>query len=112
MRTPHARTTGTAVRLLLALLLLAATAACGNGTATTGTALTVLVPWEDQSELNAFKQVLGRFQDEYHITVRPTPTPAQDQVLQTEVQRGDPPDLAVIPTPGTLSHYARQNSLT
>jgi alpha-glucoside transport system substrate-binding protein len=112
MRTPHTRTTGTAVRLLLALLLLAATAACGTGTATTGTTLTVLVPWEDQSELNAFKQVLGRFQDEYHITVRPTPTRALDQVLQTEVQRGDPPDLAVIPTPGTLSHYARQNSLT
>ncbi len=98
-------------RILLALVVLAATASCLGGPRDTGT-ITLLTPWTNDDEQQAFGRVLDAFRAKYpgvHVDVNATR--AADQVLQSDVQRGEPPDLAVMPNPGMLGVYARQGNL-
>jgi alpha-glucoside transport system substrate-binding protein len=66
--------------------------------------LTVLASWTGAEE-TAFKQVLKGFEDETGIKVNYTGTRALNQVLQADVQKGQPPDIAVLPSPGELAKY-------
>jgi alpha-glucoside transport system substrate-binding protein len=91
-------------RLSLFLAAVLATGACSmvNGDET----LTVLASWTGVEE-TAFKQVLKGFEDETGIKVNYTGTRALNQVLQADVQKGQPPDVAVLPSPGELANYVR-----
>ncbi|WP_370945407.1 ABC transporter substrate-binding protein [Amycolatopsis sp. cg5] len=87
--------------LLLTVLLL--TGAC---TAVAKPALSVLASWTGDEE-KAFKAVLRGFTEETGIEVTYTGTRALSQVLRSDVQKGQPPDVAVLPSPGELATYVR-----
>ncbi|MER7704061.1 ABC transporter substrate-binding protein [Kitasatospora sp. NPDC097605] len=99
-----------ALRLLLVLTLLAASASCLGGSSDRRV-LSILTPWTADAEKDAFQAVLAAFKAETGITVRPSPTRALDRVLRTRVQKGEAPDLAVLANPGALRGYAQQGDL-
>jgi alpha-glucoside transport system substrate-binding protein len=68
--------------------------------------VTVLATWVD-AEGEAFKKVLNRFTDKYHIRVDYQGTRAFSEVLRSAVDNGTPPDVAVLPSPGELANYVR-----
>ncbi|MFB7948641.1 ABC transporter substrate-binding protein [Kitasatospora phosalacinea] len=101
----------TALRLLLVLTLLAATASCLGGPSDRSV-LTVLTPWTAGAEKESFQAVIDAFEaDNPGITVHASPTRALDQVLRAGVQKGEEPDLAVMANPGALRSYAQQQAL-
>lgn len=92
---------------LLGVLLLglsACSAATGSKT------LTVLASWEG-AEQEAFEAVLARFEQESGIEVDYRGTRSVSQVLRSDVQKGRPPDVAVLPNPGELARYADSGEL-
>ncbi|MED7947868.1 ABC transporter substrate-binding protein [Streptomyces sp. BE303] len=99
-----------ALRLLLVLTLLTASASCLGGSSG-GRVLVIMTPWTAEAEMNAFQAVLTAFEVETGITVRASPTRALDQVLRTAVQKREAPDLAVMANPGALRSYAQQGDL-
>ncbi|MFE6868997.1 ABC transporter substrate-binding protein [Kitasatospora sp. NPDC057692] len=100
-----------ALRLLLVLTLLAASAACVGGSSDRHV-LRILTPWTSGAEKDSFQAVIEAFEADHHdINVRVSPTRALDQVLRTGVQKGEKPDLAVLPNPGALRSYAQQGDL-
>ncbi|KJY36172.1 ABC transporter substrate-binding protein [Streptomyces sp. NRRL S-495] len=99
-----------ALRLLLVLALLAASASCLGGSSGRRV-LVVMTPWTAEAEKNAFQAVLTAFEARTGITVRAAPTRALDQVLRTAVQKREEPDLAVMANPGALRSYAQQGYL-
>lgn len=99
------------IRILMTFIVLAATASCTAGPSSGGT-LTILTPWTDGAEKAGFQELVNTFRAKnpgIHVSI--APTRAADQVLQTDVQQGDTPDLAVMPNPGVLDAYVRQNEL-
>jgi alpha-glucoside transport system substrate-binding protein len=78
--------------------------ACGTTTGSDG--VVILGPWTGAEETQ-FRQVLDRA----HIRYSYQGTRALDQVLRADVDNGDPPDIAVLPSPGTLVPYANQGEL-
>ncbi|WP_180268709.1 extracellular solute-binding protein [Streptomyces sp. Ru87] len=100
-------------RLLLLCLALAlavtALPGCGGPTGTQR-GVTILAPWTEE-EAAAFEALLDQFTDRTGIEVNYQGTPAQREVLLSEVQAGTAPDLAVIPGPGELADYARNRDL-
>ncbi len=91
--------------LLVAVLLGgAACSATGHGT------VAVLASWTGAEE-GDFKQVLDAFKAKTGITVDYRGTRALDQVLASDVQRGTPPDVAVLPNPGALVSYVHQGKV-
>ncbi|MFJ3788326.1 ABC transporter substrate-binding protein [Kitasatospora sp. NPDC090091] len=100
----------TALRLLLVLALLAASASCLGGSSDRRV-LSILTPWTADVEKDSFQAVLTAFETETGITVHASPTRALDQVLRAGVQKGEGPDLAVLPNPGALRSYAQQGEL-
>ena len=97
-------------RLVLALVLLVTltTAACGGGGG--GSSVTVLGSWTGD-EQRAFQTVIAGFEKSTGIRVTYTGTRDADSVLADEVANGDPPDLAVVATPGELHQYAAAGDL-
>ncbi|GAA2264268.1 MULTISPECIES: ABC transporter substrate-binding protein [Kitasatospora] len=100
----------TALRLLLVLTLLAASASCLGGSSDRRV-LTILTPWTGDVEKDSFQAVLTAFEAKTGITINASPTRALDQVLRTDVQKGEAPDLSVMANPGTLRSYAQQGDL-
>ncbi|MFF2350826.1 ABC transporter substrate-binding protein [Kitasatospora sp. NPDC058115] len=101
----------TALRLLVVLALLAASAACLGGSSDRRD-LTILTPWTSDAEKESFQAVINAFQERNpDITVHASPIRALDQVLRSGVQQGEEPDLAVMPNPGALRSYAQQHAL-
>lgn len=99
---------------LLAVLLLAAvelgTAACA--TTASATTLTALGPWPPGTpDETAFLSVLKGFTATTGIQVNYIGTRALSQVLSSEVQQGQPPDVAVLPNPGELARYVRNGDV-
>ncbi|WP_380281650.1 ABC transporter substrate-binding protein [Kitasatospora purpeofusca] len=99
-----------ALRLLLVLTLLTASASCLGGSSDRR-ALSILTPWTADAEKDSFQAVLKAFEAKTGITVNASPTRALDQVLRTAVQKGEAPDLAVMANPGALRSYAQQGDL-
>ncbi|WP_328953469.1 ABC transporter substrate-binding protein [Kitasatospora purpeofusca] len=99
-----------ALRLLLVLTLLAASASCLGGSSGRRV-LVIMTPWTAEAEKNSFQAVLTAFEARTGITVRASPTRALDQVLRTAVQQREEPDLAVMANPGALRSYAQQGYL-
>jgi alpha-glucoside transport system substrate-binding protein len=94
------------VRLVLAIALLGASA-CASAESRT---VIVLGPWTGDEEAD-FKSVLSRFTEVTGIGFDYRGTRAVEQVLAHDVERGTPPDVAVLPNPGVLAAYARQKKL-
>jgi len=92
-------------------ILLAAALIVGllTGCATRAT-LTVLGPWSDAEE-QSFRAVFADFEAEHDVTIDYIGTPAVNQVLQADVQKGQPPDVAVLTSPGELARYASAGGL-
>ncbi|MFG3255800.1 extracellular solute-binding protein [Streptomyces sp. NPDC048172] len=111
-RTAMTRATRTVRALLGALLLVltAATAAgCGDGSglgAPEDRPVTVLGPWTGAQE-DDFRKLLDRSGVRYTYQG----TAAQREVLLSQVQSGNPPDIALLPGPGELADYARKGHL-
>ncbi|WP_158843956.1 ABC transporter substrate-binding protein [Saccharothrix deserti] len=100
--------TRTTALLLTALLAAAGLSGCaGAGSLPT---VTVLGSWTGEEE-KSFEAVLAEFEAEENIDVEYSGTRALSQVLRSEVQQGTPPDLAVLPSPGELANYARDDYL-
>ena len=94
----------------LAFLAVAAVVACG-GTATQGKgSVHVLAVWSG-SEQDSFKAVLQPFQDQTGIKVEYESTRDVDAILQTRLQAGNPPEIASLPSPATLTKLGGQGKL-
>lgn len=112
----------TPAALLAALTLITGTsaAACsssgpaanpGSGSSS-GTTLTVLTSWTTDPEKSAFQAIVHDFeQADPGITVIPQPTRSLAAALQSDVQQGTVPDLAVMPDAGALRTYANGHGL-
>ncbi|MFC4068616.1 ABC transporter substrate-binding protein [Actinoplanes subglobosus] len=96
-----------AVAMAAVVLLLGGSAACAGRD---DQGVTVLASWTG-GEADAFRQVLDRFTDRTGITVDYQGTRALNQVLTAEVQKGTPPDIAVLPSPGDLAGYIRRSAV-
>ncbi|GAB3588009.1 ABC transporter substrate-binding protein [Amycolatopsis endophytica] len=92
-----------------ALILLAACLAGCGPTSGAGT-ITVLASWTG-AEGAAFEQVLAGFTAQTGVRVHYQGTRAVSQVLASDVQNGNPPDIAVVPNPGELVTYVRSHNL-
>jgi alpha-glucoside transport system substrate-binding protein len=103
-------TIGITLRIAGALVLIALVAAAGGGPGTASSSpapartVTVVASWTDQEQRD-FEQVLQPFETRTGIKVNYTGTRALDQLLQSDIQQGNPPDLAILPSPGTLLSY-------
>jgi alpha-glucoside transport system substrate-binding protein len=92
---------------LLLVVLMNLSACAGPGSAGT---VTILASWSGSEEAS-FRKVLAAFEAEENIKVNYVGTRALGQVLQSEVQKGTPPDIAVMPSPSELATFARRGYL-
>lgn len=112
----HADRRSSAIRgAALVLLCVVAACAAGSGDPTpdlAGTTVEVVAVWQD-AEANAFERVLDRFERDTGATVSYTSTAGEDivAVLERRLDAGDPPDVAVLPQPGLLSHFAASGAI-
>jgi alpha-glucoside transport system substrate-binding protein len=98
-------------RLLLAAALLAPLMALGAGQpGKLGGKVTVLGVWGG-TELDTFNKMVKPFEDRTGVKVEFEATRDLDAVLTTRVAAGNPPDLAVLPSPGKMADLARQGKL-
>lgn len=99
-------------RPLAALLAALAVVAPLPGCATGGTAATIRIlgPWTGDEE-KTFLEVLAPVLAREGIEVSYVGTRAYGQVLQSEVQQGTPPHIAILPSPGEVATYARRQVL-
>ena len=77
-----------------------------------GSTLVILTSWTDQGEADAFQAVANTFMAEnpgIHIDIEASRD--EQEVLQSGLRDGDPPDLAVVPSPGELETYAHAGYL-
>jgi alpha-glucoside transport system substrate-binding protein len=75
-----------------------------------GGQVSVLVGWQGP-ELQNFQDVLAAFQDRTGVEVNVESSPDFDVLLTTQVNSGDPPDLAVLAGPTYLMQFAQQGKL-
>ncbi|WP_420031944.1 extracellular solute-binding protein [Streptomyces sp. cg28] len=108
MTTPERRTAvARLVQLLTVTALLAGLVACaGSG----DRHVTVMVPWTAQDEFGAFYSVVEDFEHDTGIQVDVQVTRALTQQLDAAVAADAPPDLAVLPSPAAIAHYARRSA--
>jgi alpha-glucoside transport system substrate-binding protein len=98
------------MRFVMALVLLCGLTAVSCGTSGSGAAVTVLGPWTGQ-EASGFAAMFAGFEKSTGIDVRYIGTRDADAVLASEIENGDPPDAAVLSTPGELREYAAAGRL-
>jgi len=83
----------------------------GSGTDLKGVTLNVASDWSGAEQKN-FEAVLKKFSDDTGATVNYTSYGSDvATALNTKIQGGDPPDVAVIPQPGLLYSLAKAGSL-
>jgi alpha-glucoside transport system substrate-binding protein len=108
---------GIALRIASGLVLIALVFFAGGrpGTGSGGPApagtVTVVASWTGPEQKDFYKKVIVPFENRTGIQVHYTGTRALDQLLQSDIQQGDPPDLAILPSPGTLLSYREQHYL-
>jgi ABC-type glycerol-3-phosphate transport system substrate-binding protein len=111
-------------RLILPIIVAGATAVAlvgcstGGGTSTSsgstdlkGVTLNVAADWSGAEQAN-FEKVLAQFSSDTGAKVNYTSYGSDvATTLNTKIQGGDPPDVAVIPQPGLLTSLAKAGSL-
>ncbi|WP_306319067.1 MULTISPECIES: ABC transporter substrate-binding protein [unclassified Streptomyces] len=90
--------------LLAALGLLFALAGCGGPGHRDS--VTIMVPWTQPEEFQAFYRLVKDFEDSTGFPVDVQVTRALTQQLDASVQAGAPPDLAVLPSAAAVIRYA------
>ncbi|MDQ6876681.1 MAG: extracellular solute-binding protein [Candidatus Dormibacteraeota bacterium] len=97
---------------LVALAVVAALVlvACGTGSTASKGSVHVLAVWA-AAEQDSFMAVLKPFQDQTGIKVQYESTRDVDSILATRIQAGNPPEIASLPSPATLTKYAGQGKL-
>ncbi|MCG8915699.1 ABC transporter substrate-binding protein [Actinokineospora sp. PR83] len=75
-------------------------------------ALVVMAAWASGPERATVEKVLAAFTRDTGIRTEFVGTRAITQVLQSDVRKGTPPDVAILPSPGDLAGYARAGALT
>jgi alpha-glucoside transport system substrate-binding protein len=75
-----------------------------------GGSVSVLAVWGG-SEQESFMAMIQPFEDATGIQVNYTGTRDLNAVLTTQVQGGNPPDVAGLPGPGQMAQYARAGNL-
>lgn len=112
--------TGITLRVVAAAVLIAAAALAAfvgapaaepDRQVPSAQSLTVIATWTG-TEGADFQDVLESFQKSTGIQVNYTGTRALDQLLDSEIQQGSPPDLAILSSPVTLLRYQRKGYLT
>ncbi|WP_409495531.1 ABC transporter substrate-binding protein [Amycolatopsis sp. cmx-11-12] len=98
------------MKRLLALVMALSLVAGGCSAPADGGTVVLLGPWTGD-EANAFRQVLDAFTADTGIKHLYQGTRAVDQVLASDVQRGTPPDVAVLPNAGVLAKYQKSGDL-
>lgn len=91
---------GIGVLAIVAVLVLTACAGPGGS----GGRVAVLGSWVGEEE-RSVRQMLDVFEGQTGIQVDYTGSTAVDQVLQSAVQQGSPPDVAVLPSLGDAARY-------
>lgn len=92
--------------LVLAVVVMLGLQGCAATRPDTGT-VTVLGIWSGP-EQQSFEKVLAAFEAEENIDVQYVGTRAVGQVLQSEVQKGTPPDIAILSTPGEFASFVHK----
>jgi alpha-glucoside transport system substrate-binding protein len=108
---PDRRRARAAARLALsAALALTTLTACGPSPASAQ--VTILVAWSG-TELNAFEDTVIRGFEAANpgTTVQVESTRALETELNADLQQGDPPDIAALPSIGAIGQYAAQGAL-
>ncbi|MFE3196449.1 ABC transporter substrate-binding protein [Embleya sp. NPDC059237] len=104
-------TVGRSRAALGALLLVgAALTPVACTTASPTRVVNVLGTWEE-AEKKAFYDVVAPFERETGIDVRLEGTRDVAAVVAARVEEGDPPEIAVLSSPGDLLHYDKMNKL-
>ncbi|HEY8481268.1 MAG TPA: ABC transporter substrate-binding protein [Spirillospora sp.] len=98
------------VRILSAILLLCCLGLVSCADAGEDGQITVLGSWTGE-EGAAFREILADFEDRSGIKVDYTGTRDARAVLASELHDGQPPDAAVLATPGDLRAYAASGRL-
>jgi alpha-glucoside transport system substrate-binding protein len=99
---------GRAARTLVSLALVAM--ACGCSGPADGGTVSILAAWSG-TELKGFDAVIRTFEWRTGINVDVESTRALDQELGGDLQEGDPPDVAALPSIGAISQYASDGAL-
>jgi alpha-glucoside transport system substrate-binding protein len=94
------------IATVLAVLVASVLTPVACGTATGSDGVVILAPWTGPEEAQ-FRQVLDRA----HIKYSYQGTRALEQVLQADVRNGNPPDIAVLPSPGDVQSYVDSHEL-
>ena len=105
-------------RVLSVAVLASLLAACGSSTASTSTSsaqvggsVSLWAEWSS-GEQAAFTAALSPFESQTGVTVQYASKGSNiDTVLEAAVSGGAPPDVALIPDPGTLQTLAKQGSI-
>lgn len=99
----------------LLVLALGVAAACGpseSGDGLRGATVEVLGSWNGE-EQKAFTKVYERFERETGVDVRYVGVGDElASILQTRIEGGNPPNMAITPQPGLMRYLARSDHLT
>jgi alpha-glucoside transport system substrate-binding protein len=97
-------------RIMMAAVLAAAVCGC-SASAGNGGSVSIMVGFPSGPELSAFQAVINAFERQYGITVTIETTRALSQELGADLQEGDPPDVAALPSIGAVRQYAANGKL-
>ncbi len=100
-----------AIIALAALCAGAAFAMGGKASADTTKTLSVIAVWGDQEAETFTRQIAAEFERRTGIKVLFEGTRDINAVLTTRVQAGNPPDIAILPNPGTMVELAKAGKL-
>jgi alpha-glucoside transport system substrate-binding protein len=92
------------VLLVLALVLIGGGGLAGCAGSAGAGRVSILGSWSGAEE-EQFRHVLETFEQQYGIQVDYIGSAAVDQVLQAGVQKGTPPDIAILPNLGDVARY-------
>jgi alpha-glucoside transport system substrate-binding protein len=95
--------------LLIAVILINAVFTACSTPGLAGS-VSILGPWTAE-EGHHFRQVLDTFEQETGVQVVYQGTTAVHEVLLSDVQKGTPPDIAILFSPGELRQYQRSGKL-
>jgi alpha-glucoside transport system substrate-binding protein len=96
------------ILILVGALVAGLLTACSAGSS--AGSVSIVASWTG-AEGDAFKRVLAEFTAETGISVDYQGTRAVGPVLDSELQQGNPPDVAVLPNPGALATYMHSGDL-
>lgn len=83
----------------------------GKETAGSPASLSVIAVWGDQEAQVFTQQIAAEFEQRTGIKVQFEGTRDINAILTARVQAGNPPDIAILPNPGTMVELAREGKL-